>query len=129
MINGKQSKNAMRSAIFGAASSVLLLACGVRAQERPWEIALELPSFNTFYQENFKNSVGGDAEDIRGNAWDALQVHPIITYRARQELHLPLFLTVEADIPIVTVKRLEIGDDYKPAGITYLTQREQVAHD
>ncbi|HZK75357.1 MAG TPA: hypothetical protein VFD13_00465, partial [Candidatus Kapabacteria bacterium] len=118
----------MRSAIFVAASSMLLLACGVRAQERPWEIALEVPSFNTYYQENFNNPIDGDAEDIRGNAWDALQLHPIITYRARQELHLPLFLTVEASIPIVTVKRLEIGDEYEPAGVTDLTQQENVAH-
>lgn len=121
----------MRSAIFVAASSLLLLAYlayGVRAQERPWEIALELPSFNTFYQENFHNPTDGDAEDLRGNAWDALQLHPMITYRARQELHLPLFLTVEANIPIVTVKRLEVGDEYEPAGITALTQQENVAH-
>ncbi len=129
MINGKRLRNVKRSAIFGAASSVLLLACHAQAQEQPWEIALEVPSFNTYYQENFNNPADGDAEDIRGNAWDALQLHPIVTYRAKQELHLPLFLSVEADIPVVTVKRLEIGDEYEPAGITELTQQEQVAHD
>ncbi|HET6399790.1 MAG TPA: hypothetical protein VFH95_00165 [Candidatus Kapabacteria bacterium] len=118
----------MRSAIFGAASSILLLAYNARAQERAWEFALEVPSFNTYYQENFNNPIDGDAEDIRGNAWDAVQIHPIITYRAWQEFHLPLFLSVEVNIPIVTVKRLEIGDEYEPAGVTDLTQQEQVAH-
>gem|GEM_PF-2464061 len=128
MTNGKQSRNGMRNAIFGAASSLLLFASAVRAQERPWEFALELHSFNTYYQENFHNPSDGDAEDIQGNAWDVLQLHPILTYRARHELHLPLFLTVEADIPLVTMKRLEIGDEYEPAGITELTQKAQVAH-
>jgi len=108
---------------------VLLLACSVRAQERPWEIALEVPSFNTYYQENFNNPIGGRAEDLRGNSWDALQIHPLITYRAWQQLHLPLFLSIEATIPIVTVKRLEIGDEYKPSGVTDLTQQENVAHE
>ncbi|MFI5201226.1 MAG: hypothetical protein ACHQNE_02420 [Candidatus Kapaibacterium sp.] len=115
----------MRSAIFGAASSILLLANNSRAQEKPWEIALEVPSFNTYYQENFTNF---NPESVQGNAFDAIQLHPRITYRARRQTGLPIFVTAEVIVPLLTVKRLETGSDYAPDGITSTTQKEQIAH-
>ncbi len=104
-----------------------LLTVSAHAQSS-WEASLLVSSFNTYYQENFNNPADGDPEDVKGNAWDALQLHPMLTYLAQRGLGLPLFVIVDAQIPLVTVKRLEIGDEYEPAGMTDLTQEEQVAH-
>lgn len=111
-------------AFFG----VLALSSVLHAQDRAWELSVRFASFNTYYQENFANPADGDPEDVRGNSWSVLSLDPIITYRAQQDFNVPIFVGVEAQIPLETQKRLEIGDEYEPAGMTDLTQEEQVAH-
>src|SRR5438067_13602442 len=111
MISVSRSKNGRRSVIFGRAFRLILFAglifaTSAFAQEKSWEMSLTISSFNIYYQENFKNTEDGDPQDIQGNTWDAIQLRPVVTYRARQELNLPFFLTIEANIPIVTISRL-----------------------
>ncbi len=98
------------------------------AQERTWEVSLLLPSFNTYYQENAKDLANGQPIDLEGNSWDALQFNPRLIYRAREELNLPLFLSLDVNVPVVTITRLEVGHEQLISGTTAVTQQEQVAH-
>jgi len=116
--------------IKGSFRVLLLMGLGAltaRAQERSWELSVQFASFNTYYQENFFDPNTSYPESVEGNSWDALQVHPSLTYRARKDLDLPFFVSVEAMVPTVTVARQEVGYQYTP-GATYVTQKEQVAH-
>lgn len=122
----------MRVAICALAISTLSLARVAHAQEKPWEVALALSAFNTYYEEDFSNKIDGSPQDVRGNSLTAPAFMPRITYRMRQDLRLPFFLSIEAAAPAVTMKRLEVGHLYANSKLlgygTFTTQQEDVQH-
>jgi hypothetical protein len=116
-----------QSAIFVAWSSLVLISGIAKAQERPWEVFLAVHSFNTFYEEDFKEKDGNPAK-LEGNGWTAAALHATITYRGRQQLRLPFYITIEGELPLVLSKRLEVGHEYAPSGTVFLTQSEDITH-
>jgi hypothetical protein len=100
--------------------------------QRPWELSFACSANNTYYEEDFMSKIlesefASYHQDIRGNSFTALALNPSITYRARRDLRLPFFVTVEGSVPVVTLKGLETGHKYKPDN-AYLVQQEDVEH-
>ncbi|MDP4243462.1 MAG: hypothetical protein Q8921_12090 [Bacteroidota bacterium] len=127
----KRLNSAMRAAICVLATSTAVTVS--KAQEKPWELSLAFSAYNTFYEEDFMSKIqpseiASYPQDLRGNSFTALAFSPHITYRARQDLSLPFFLSLEGSIPSVTIKGLETGHKYEP-NVAYLVQREDVQHD
>jgi hypothetical protein len=116
----------MRSAIFAVWSSVLLLAAFARAQEKPWEAAVFLQPFNTYYEETW-NAPDGPAT-LAGNSFSIVSLRAQITYRARRDLNLPLWISVEPTIPIVATKGLEVQSETEPDGGREILSKEDVRH-
>lgn len=110
---------------------LISLAPKVHAQ-RAWEASLGFRAYNTFYEEDFQSKILPEdvrsyPQDLRGNSFTALAVNPSLTYRARRQLGLPLFVSLEASIPLVALTGLETGHKYKPEN-AYLVQREDIEH-
>ena len=126
MINVKRSKNVKRSAILVVWSSLLFFT-GARAQEKPWEAAICLQPYNTHYEET-SQSESGNPTTLAGNSFSVLSLRASVTYRARQELHLPFFVTIEPTISVVTLKGSEVGSENEPDGTRLVTSKEDVQH-
>ncbi len=118
----------MRSAIFVTWSSTLLFCSTARAQEKPWELSLGLGAYNTNYAETYTIPNDGNPGALNGNSFTVLALRPSITYRGRQQLSLPFFVTIEAVLPIVTATGLEVGHDTVSSQSVFVTQKEDVRH-
>jgi hypothetical protein len=118
----------MRSAIFVIWSSVLLFPSVSFAQEKSWEFALTLHAYNSGYEETFINPKNNDPMDAQGNSFTAFAPHLCIAYRARQDLHIPIFLTIEGTVPLVTMKGLEVGHETKSDGTVGVTYKTDAQH-
>jgi hypothetical protein len=127
MINVKRLKSAKRSAIFVVWSSLLLFSSVVRAQEKPWEVALCLQPFNTHYEETATAS-NGDLTLLAGNSFSVVSLQATVTYRARRDLNLPLFISVEPAVPVIVLKGTEVGSETEPDGTRLVTSKEDVRH-
>src|SRR5207248_5535849 len=80
-----------------------------------------------FYEENFNELKDGKSVpgDLQGNALTVAAPNLRIRYRGRQQLHLPFFLSIEAELPVALRQGLEVGHLYDSAQ-TFFTQQEQI---
>ncbi len=129
MTNDKPLKNVMRSATFVIWSSLTLgLAGNGVAQERSWEFALTLNAYNSGYDEVMVSPDNGALLDATGNSFIALAPQLAITFRARQDLRLPLFLTVQGCLPLMTSKGSEVEHATNTDGTGGITYKTEATH-
>ena len=119
----------MRSAIFVIWSSLLCCASVSYAQEKSWEFALSLNAYNSGYEEIIFDPSNGNHLDAQGNSFTALAPRLAITYRARQDLRVPLFLTIEGTVPLVTLSGSEVENETTPDGRTGIAYKTNSQHD
>jgi len=65
-----------------------------------------------------------------GNSLTAIAPTIRVTYRARQDLRLPLFVSIDGQIPVLLISSLEAQRVYRKDGTSGITNKEQLAeHD
>jgi hypothetical protein len=103
-----------------------MVANSVIAQQKSWEVATDVEASNTHYRE-LSMSDAHEPMTLEGNSMTPAALHAYIAYHADRHFHVPLFLTLQSQVPIFASNGDEAGH-LERNGTQFLTQKELVRH-